>query len=267
MKVLLKTQSNNDDFVIDTSAEFASEVVGSNDAAFRVAAAIEFIHAYSLIHDDLPALDNDDFRRGKLSCHKQFGEATAILAGDALLTLAFEILAHENTHSDNSVRCELVLNIAKAAGYRGMITGQMMDLNVNKVHYNESEITRLQLLKTGSLFEVSCEAGSILGKAPLSLRNALKGYARDIGVAFQIIDDIMDVEQDGKNSFIVDEKYDNKENLKKNNEIGYIKIMGITKARNQANLLLDQSVKYLEVFDERSKMLKELVKYIAKRNQ
>src|SRR5512144_1805002 len=147
----------------------------SATSALRVASAIEFVHAYSLIHDDLPAMDDDDLRRGKPSCHKQFDEATAILAGDALQALAFEVLAHEDTHGDASVRTHLVSELAKAAGAQGMVGGQMLDLLAEQQDGGMSigAITRLQRLKTGALISFSCTAGAILGKAAEPMRNAL----------------------------------------------------------------------------------------------
>src|SRR5215470_12765620 len=166
-------------------------------SALRTASAIEFVHAYSLIHDDLPAMDDDDLRRGKPSCHKQFDEATAILAGDALQALAFEVLAHEATHGDPAVRVALVAELAKAAGANGMVGGQMLDLLAEtQPEMSIGAITRLQRLKTGALISFSCTAGAILGKAADPLRVALAAYAHDLGLAFQIVDDLLDVEGD-----------------------------------------------------------------------
>ena len=154
------------------------------------------MHAYSLIHDDLPAMDDDDLRRGKPSCHKQFDEATAILAGDALQALAFEVLAHEDTHGDPAVRAALVAELAKAAGAHGMVGGQMLDLLAEKEGADMSigAITHLQRLKTGALISFSCMAGAILGKASEPMRAALSAYAHDLGLAFQIVDDLLDIE-------------------------------------------------------------------------
>ncbi|MDB5486960.1 MAG: Farnesyl-diphosphate synthase, partial [Reyranella sp.] len=164
--------------------------------ALRTACAIEFVHAYSLIHDDLPAMDDDDLRRGKPSCHRQFDEATAILAGDALQALAFEVLAHEDTHGDPAVRMALVTELAKAAGARGMVGGQMLDLLAEADGSDQSigAITHLQRLKTGALISFSCTAGAILGKAGDLARASLSAYAHDLGLAFQIVDDLLDIE-------------------------------------------------------------------------
>ena len=166
----------------------------SMDSAIEAAVAIEFIHTYSLIHDDLPAMDNDDLRRGKPSCHIVFGEAAAILAGDGLLTFAFQVLSSPKTHADPAVRCELISALSQASGAWGMVGGQMMDIEAENEQLTIDEIIRLQRLKTGELFAVSCEAGAILGKAPGMMRNLLRAYAHDMGLAFQITDDLLDVE-------------------------------------------------------------------------
>jgi farnesyl diphosphate synthase len=208
----------------------------SETCSSQVAAAIEFVHAFSLIHDDLPALDDDDERRGQPSCHKQFDEATAILAGDALLTYAFELLSHETTHHDPLVRIELVNAFAKATGFSGMIGGQMIDLlSEDRKTLNIEQITRLQRMKTGELFQVSCEAGAILGKAPRNLSNALRGYASNMGLVFQITDDLLDA--------TVEVNEDGTPRIDKSSEKGtYISVMGIDKAKQQAELLTKQAV-------------------------
>ena len=163
------------------------------DQALRVAAAIEALHTYSLVHDDLPSMDNDDLRRGQPTTHRKFDEATAILAGDALLTLAFEILAHPDTHPSGEVRCQLIALLAKAGGSEGMIGGQMMDIDAPGRSHTEGEIVLLQRMKTGALFEFCCEAGAVLGGGGSEDRERLRGYARDFGLAFQITDDLIDV--------------------------------------------------------------------------
>jgi len=162
--------------------------------ALQVAAAIEMVHAYSLVHDDLPAMDNSDLRRGRPTCHKELDEATAVLAGDGLLTAAFGVLVDPDTHGDPAVRCELVAELAAAAGAAGMVGGQMIDLIAEHQKLDIGAITRLQRMKTGALIAFSCEAGAILAKAPNELRLALRGYAHDLGLAFQIADDLLDVE-------------------------------------------------------------------------
>ena len=162
--------------------------------AARVAASVEMLHAYSLVHDDLPAMDDDDLRRGKPSTHKAFDEATAILAGDALQTRAFEVLAEPDTHSDPQARCELVAALGAAAGARGMAGGQMIDMLAEGQTLDAPAVTRLQALKTGRLIQYSAEAGAILGRAPPQQRHLLAAYGRDLGAAFQIADDLLDVE-------------------------------------------------------------------------
>ena len=169
-------------------------------AAVDTAAAIECVHCYSLVHDDLPAMDNDDLRRGRPTVHKAFDEWTAILAGDALLTLAFEILAATETHADPAIRAELVAGLARAAGGAGMVGGQCLDLEAEKLRQPAlqtiSHVERLQAMKTGALLRFSCEAGAILGRAGIEQRRALAAYGASIGLAFQIADDLLDIEGD-----------------------------------------------------------------------
>ncbi len=232
----------------------------SETCASQVAAAIEFVHCFSLIHDDLPALDDDDERRGQPSLHKQFDEATAILAGDALLTFAFEVLAHETTHSDPTVRIELVQAFSKATGFAGMIGGQMIDLISEERDLNIEQITRLQRMKTGELFQVSCEAGAILGKAPKNLRNALRGYANNIGLVFQITDDLLDA--------TVEMNEDGTPRVDKSSEKGtYVSVLGIDKAKQQASLLTKQAVDYLNTFGKNADCLKDLAYTILERSK
>lgn len=164
--------------------------------ALRVGAAIELIHCYSLVHDDLPAMDDATTRRGRPSCHCQFDDATAVLAGDALQSLAFEVLADEATHPDALVRASLVTGLATAAGAAGMCGGQMIDLDAEKRALDKDEIVVLQRLKTGALFRFACEAGAVLGGASEADRARLRGYADDLGLAFQIKDDLLDVQGD-----------------------------------------------------------------------
>jgi farnesyl diphosphate synthase len=166
------------------------------DQARRVGAAIELIHSYSLVHDDLPAMDDALTRRGRPSCHRQFDEATAILVGDALQTLAFEVLAEPITHPDPAVRCQLVQGLAIASGAAGMCGGQMIDLEAEQRTLGMEQVLELQRLKTGALIGFACEAGAILGAAPANARAALRGYAADLGLAFQIRDDLLDVTGD-----------------------------------------------------------------------
>lgn len=226
--------------------------------ARRVAAAAEFVHCYSLVHDDLPAMDDSDLRRGKPSLHKEFDEATAILAGDALLTLAFEILADPETHEDPRVRVELIANLAGAIGMHGMVGGQMLDLIGETQEFDVGTISRMQRMKTGKLIAFCCEAGAILGKANPAHRQSLRNYAHDLGLAFQVTDDLLDVEsnvhelgkpvnQDGKKAT-------------------FVSAMGREQARQRAQMLVDQSISHLRVFDQgRVDLLKDLARYVLER--
>ncbi|NBX03529.1 MAG: polyprenyl synthetase family protein [Alphaproteobacteria bacterium] len=231
----------------------------SMDSAIETAAAIEFIHTYSLIHDDLPAMDNDDLRRGKPSCHKAFGEAAAILAGDGMLTYAFQILASPNVHVDPMVRCELIGALAQASGTWGMVGGQMMDIQAENKELTVDEVIRLQRLKTGELFAVSCEAGAILGKAPGMMRNLLRAYAHDMGLAFQITDDLLDVEGS---------RADTGKGVRKDKIKGkatLVSIMGVERARDHAQLLVQQAISHLDVFDKRADNLRALANFVISR--
>jgi farnesyl diphosphate synthase len=230
-------------------------------AAMRTASAIEFVHAYSLIHDDLPAMDDDDLRRGKPSCHKQFDEATAILAGDALQALAFEVLAHEDTHGDPAVRAALVAELAKAAGAHGMVGGQMLDLLAETQGPDMSigAITRLQRLKTGALISFSCTAGAILGKAAEPLRLALSAYAHDLGLAFQIVDDLLDVEGSAEEIG----KTPGKDQAA--GKATFVSILGLERARAQATLLASQAAAHLEPFGPSAHLLRQAANFVVSR--
>lgn len=227
--------------------------------AYRAAAAIEMVHCYSLIHDDLPAMDDDDMRRGRPTNHKQFDEATAILAGDALLTKAFEVLAHPDTHDNSAVRADLCLALAKASGDAGMVGGQMLDLVAEHHKLDIPEITRLQRMKTGALIAVSCEMGAILGKASESSRLALRHYAHDIGLAFQIADDLLDVEGDAGEVG----KATGKDEAA--GKATFVSLLGVERARDQANLLSAQAREHLDIFGEKGELLKELADFIVTR--
>ena len=226
--------------------------------ARRVAAAAEFVHCYSLAHDDLPAMDNSDLRRGKPSLHKAFDEATALLAGDALLTLAFEILADPDTHEDPRVRVELIANLAGAIGMHGMVGGQMLDLIGEKQEFDVGTISRMQRLKTGKLIAFCCEAGAILGKANPAHRQSLRNYAHDLGLAFQVTDDLLDAtstEQDLGKPVNADGK-----------KSTFVSAMGIEQAKQRAQMLVDQAISHLRTFDEgRVDLLKDLARYVLER--
>ena len=227
--------------------------------AARVAAAVEMLHAYSLVHDDLPAMDDDDLRRGKPSTHRAFDEATAILAGDALQTRAFEVLAEPDTHADPQARVELVLAFAAAVGPRGMVGGQMIDMLAEGQALTAPEVTRLQAMKTGRLIQFSAEAGAILGRAPAAQRQSLARFGRELGAAFQIADDLLDTEasteQMGKTAG--KDQAAGKATL--------VAILGPARARAQAALLAEQAAAHLETFGERADLLRALARYVVER--
>lgn len=228
-------------------------------SAQYVAAAIEMVHCYSLAHDDLPAMDDDDLRRGRPTCHKAFDEATAILAGDALLTKAFEVLAHESAHADPAIRCALVAELAEAAGDRGMVGGQMLDLMASQLTMDVPAVTRLQQLKTGKLIGFSVMSGAILGKAPFPLRQALQRYARDLGLAFQIADDLLDIEGS---------EAETGKAVHKDRQAGkatFVSLLGVDQARMQAQQLSRQAVGHLDCFDKKADLLRDVAAYVVKR--
>ncbi len=230
-------------------------------SALRTASALEFVHAYSLIHDDLPAMDDDDLRRGKPSCHRQFDEATAILAGDALQALAFEVLAHEETHGDPAVRLTLIAELAKAAGARGMVGGQMLDLLAEQEGSDQSigAITHLQRLKTGALISFSCTAGAVLGKAGDHARSALSMYAHDLGLAFQIVDDLLDIEGSAAELG----KTPGKDEAA--GKATFVSILGVERARAQAGMLARQAAAHLEPFGEAADLLRQATEFVVAR--
>lgn len=231
------------------------------NCALRAATALEALHVYSLIHDDLPCMDDDDVRRGKPTAHKAFGEAQAVLAGDALHALAFELLADENTHRDPFVRAEMVACLAKAAGPSGMAGGQMMDLIAETTTFDLPTVTRLQQLKTGALISACVEIGAILGRVPVEGRVGLRGYAHDLGLAFQIADDVLDVEGDevlaGKA-------------LKKDEQAGkqtFLSLMGLERAKEQAQMLVDQAKSHLNGYGEEANLLRAIAEFTVQRDR
>ena len=241
--------------VMQTSALFSV----SETCAARVAAAVEMLHSYSLVHDDLPAMDDDDLRRGKPSTHKAFDEATAILAGDALQTRAFEVLAEPDTHSDPQARCELVMGLGAASGARGMAGGQMIDMLAEGQTLDGPAVTRLQALKTGRLIQFSAEAGAILGRAPLAQRHLLAAYGRDLGAAFQIADDLLDAEGSTEETG----KTAGKDAAA--GKATMVAVLGLERARAQAELLARQAAGHLDGFGERGALLRSLAAYVVTR--
>ena len=225
-----------------------------------IGAAVECIHAYSLIHDDLPCMDNDALRRGKPSTHIKFGEATAVLAGDALLTLCFEILSDVKTHSDPEIRCELIATLSRAVGALGMVGGQMIDLKSENQSLIENEINRMQQMKTGALIVFSCEAGAILAQVKGKRRDALKHYGRDIGLAFQIVDDLLDIERSS---------LDIGKTAGKDIRAGkatIVSLIGAGNAKIKADKLINQAIKGLEIFDDKANILRSLAAFVVGRN-
>jgi farnesyl diphosphate synthase len=229
--------------------------------AMPSAAAIEMVHTYSLIHDDLPTMDDDDFRRGKPTCHKQFDEATAILAGDALLTLAFETVADPSGHPEAEVRTELVHALAVAAGGLGMVGGQVMDLaaEIPETTLDLEAVTRLQAGKTGALFRFSCTAGAVLAQRSGAERKALTTYADRIGLAFQIADDLLDVEGS---------ELDMGKAVGKDADAGkatFVDLLGVEGARVRAMQLTQEAVAALELFGSKAELLRDVARFIVDR--
>ncbi len=226
-------------------------------SAARVAASVEMLHAYSLVHDDLPSMDDDDLRRGQPSTHRRFDEATAILAGDALQARAFELLADAETHSDPLARCELVAALGLASGARGMAGGQMIDMATEGQALTNEEVTRLQALKTGRLIQYSAEAGAILGRAAPPLRAQVAAYGRDLGAAFQIVDDVLDAvgTTEGIGKTAGKDKAAGKATV--------VALLGVERAQAQAVMLAGQATGYLAAFDGRADRLRALAGYVV----
>jgi farnesyl diphosphate synthase len=230
------------------------------NALLRAASAIECLHAYSLVHDDLPCMDDDDLRRGKPTLHREYDEATAVLAGDALQTLAFQLLSAVEIHADPFVRADLVHRLAMSAGHAGMVGGQMIDIDSEGKDVRLDTITRLQRLKTGALIVFACEAGAILGKAGPHQRHALIGYGQDLGLAFQIADDLLDVEGNAAEMGKA---------AAKDAALGkasFVAILGPERARAQAEMLASQAVAHLDGFDARADHLRQLAKLVVHRS-
>jgi farnesyl diphosphate synthase len=228
--------------------------------ALRAGLAVECVHVHSLIHDDLPCMDDDDLRRGKPTVHRAYDEATAVLAGDALLALAFETLADPATHPNSEVRSTLVLELAKAVGVGGMAGGQMLDLLPWTEDVDLAAVTRLQRLKTGALIGWCLDAGGIMGLAAPDLRTHLRGYAHCLGLAFQIADDLLDCEGDeakvGKR--VGKDSAQGKET--------FVSLLGPERARTQADLLTAQAVDHLRAFGEEADLLRAIAHFAVKRD-
>ncbi|MCR9257212.1 MAG: polyprenyl synthetase family protein [Alphaproteobacteria bacterium] len=232
----------------------------SDYAARQTAAAVEFLHCYSLIHDDLPAMDDAETRRGRPSCHVAFDEATAILAGDALLTLAFEILSDPDTHGNPAVRADLCRGLARASGHRGMVGGQMIDLLAEKEpNLDIHSVIRLQRMKTGALICFSAEAGAILGRAGEPARHALHSFGQELGLAFQIADDVLDHEGDAETVG---------KPVGRDDEAGkatFVTLLGLDGAKERAGMLADQAAVHLEHFGSSAARLAALARFVIDR--
>ncbi len=229
--------------------------------ALRVGAAIECIHVYSLIHDDLPCMDDDDLRRGRPTVHKAFDEAAAVLAGDSLHALAFEIIADPETHADPFMRLELSSELARASGPAGMAGGQMMDLVADGAAFDLAAVTRLQQLKTGALIGFCLEAGAMLGHVPVEGRRVVRAYARDIGLAFQIADDLLDVEGAAE----VTGKAVGKDAAQ--GKATFVSLLGVARARQQAEMLVDQAIGHLAGFGPEANLLRSIARYVVERDR
>jgi len=226
--------------------------------AFRAAAAIELIHCYSLVHDDLPAMDDDDLRRGHMTCHKKYDDATAILVGDAFQSLAFEILSDKKTHPNANVRCNLINELSKASGATGMVGGQMLDLDAEKKKLSLSEILMLQKLKTGELFRFSCVAGPILSEEK-DLKH-FEEFANNLGLAFQIKDDLLDIEGDEKQ---MGKK--TKKDFSRGKET-LISYLGKEDAKKKSEDLINDSKQILKFYGKRANRIIDLTNFVISRN-
>jgi farnesyl diphosphate synthase len=242
-------------FLLETGAMFDAP----EKTLLRAAAALECVHCYSLVHDDLPCMDDDDFRRGQPTVHKAFDEATAVLAGDALLTLAFKILASSETHDDASVRAMLIERLADASGARGMVGGQMIDMLESDSPRDLNTITRMQRLKTGALISYATEAAAIVGRAREAERNALAGFSNDLGLAYQIADDLLDAtgNEDSAGKPLRTDEAAGKAN--------FVTILGIDGARQRVHILAAQAKEHLAIFREKAHILLQSVDFVLDR--
>ena len=242
----------------------AAEAVGGKpQAVLPAACALEMVHTYSLIHDDLPAMDNDDLRRGKPTCHVAFDEATAILAGDALLTLAFEVLSSVQFTGEHRASgwLKIIHIISTAAGYRGMIRGQMLDMAAEGQHLTIDELKSMHALKTGALIEASLLCGALLADARKRQVEILKTYARNIGLAFQVTDDILNVEGNPK----IMGKAVGTDKLREKST--YPVILGLETSRQFAKNLVDEALQALTIFGKKADPLRALATYIIERKR
>lgn len=228
--------------------------------SIRVASSIELIHCYSLVHDDLPSMDNDDLRRGNPTCHVKYNEATAILVGDAMQSLAFQVLSDKKTFPDPDVRCKLVNELSMSSGLHGMVEGQMQDLEAEKKKLNLKQIKELQNFKTGKLFHFSCIAGVIMSKKDKEFYNLFSKFAYNLGLAFQIKDDLLDLEGDQKR---LGKKTQKDEIMGKET---FISLMGAEKSKKYAKQLVEESIELISCFGKRKIVLEKICQMIIDRS-
>ncbi|MGD9816561.1 MAG: polyprenyl synthetase family protein [Hyphomonadaceae bacterium] len=228
-------------------------------ALLRAACAIECVHTYSLIHDDLPCMDDDDLRRGRPTLHRQYGEATALLAGDALLTFAFELLADPETHRDPQMRCLLITGLAKAAGPLGMVAGQAADMAGAEIGSDLIAVTRMNRQKTGALINYAVEAGALIGCASETERTALSRYAHDVGLAFQMVDDLLDAEG------VVRDTGKAVGKDRDRGKVNFVTVLGAEATRERVGMLAAQAKQHLAPFGPRARILLDTVDFIVER--
>jgi farnesyl diphosphate synthase len=242
-------------FTIETGRVFDAD----EGALLRAAVAIECVHTYSLIHDDLPCMDDDDLRRGKPTLHRAYDEATALLAGDALLTFAFEILSEPATHPDPQMRCLLIAGLARAAGAAGMVAGQAADMAGHEIGSDLIAVTRMNRLKTGALINFAVETGAVLGCAADAERTALSRYAHDIGLAFQMRDDLLDAEgvvRDTGKAVAKD---------RDRGKVNFVTVLGADATRERIGMLAEQAKRHLASFGPRTRVLVDAVDFVVER--
>lgn len=242
-------------FTLETGRIFDAD----ESSLMRAAVAIECVHTYSLIHDDLPCMDDDDLRRGRPTLHRAFDEATALLAGDALLTFAFEIMAEPATHSDPQMRCKLIAALAKAAGAVGMVAGQAADMAGADIGSDLIAVTRMNRLKTGALINYAVDAGALIGCASEAEKTALSRYAHDIGLAFQMVDDLLDAEG------VVRDTGKAVGKDKERGKVNFVTVLGADATRDRIKMLADQAKRHLAMFGPRAQTLVDTVDFVVQR--
>ncbi len=242
-------------FIIESGRIFDAD----EGSLLRAACAIECVHTYSLVHDDLPAMDDDDLRRGRPTLHRQYDEATAILAGDALLTFAFELMAEPATHADPQMRCKLITGLAKASGAHGMVAGQAADMAGGDIGSDLIAVTRMNRLKTGALINFAVDAGAMIGCAADAEKTALSRYAHDVGLAFQMRDDLLDAEgviRDTGKAVGKD---------KARGKVNFVTVLGADATRERISMLAKQAKAHLAIFGPRARILLDAVDFIVDR--